>query len=91
MANNSVIPQPPIVQTQQSLNCQPGVILPPAPYQPGQQIIQQLPTGQMIQRQLSVGGTPGVQAVLSQPNLIPVSSSSGIMNTLPAGTQMFCQ
>lgn len=89
MSNNSMISQPPMVHTQQTTHCQQGMILPPAPYQGHQQIVQQLSTGQMVQRPLMVGGGggPGVQTVMSQQNLIPISNSSNFVNTLPAGTQ----
>lgn len=90
MANDRIIPQPPMIQTQQTTHCRPGMILPPAPFQAHhqQQIVQQLPSGQMVQRPLSIGGSPCVQTVMSQPNLIPVSSSSSFVNGLPAGAQI---
>jgi hypothetical protein len=87
MANDRIIPQPPMIQTQQTTNCRSGMILPPAPFQAQQQIVQQLPGGQMVQRPLSVGGNPYMQTVMSQPNLFPVSSSSSLVNALPAGAQ----
>ena len=71
MSSNSVVQQPGPIQTQHTMQCQPGVILPPAPYQPAQQhIVQQLPTGQVVQRPLSVGGHHSVQTIMSQPNLV---------------------
>lgn len=78
IANNSVIQEPAQIQNQQTLNCQPGVILPASPcIQPSQQLVQQLPGGQFVQRQLSVGGGGGgVQTILAsqQPVLSPSNS-----------------
>ncbi|CAF4287844.1 unnamed protein product, partial [Rotaria sordida] len=53
IAKNTVIQKPGQIQNQESLNCLPGLILPPSPYlQPQQQLIQQVPSGQCIPQQL---------------------------------------
>jgi hypothetical protein len=82
--------QPGQIQNQQLLSSQPGIILPPAPYsQPQQQLLQQLPSGQFIQRQLSVGGGGnGIQNFLtSQQSFLSPSNSTGLLNPCPPGTQ----
>jgi hypothetical protein len=86
-----VIQQPDQIQNQQtSFNCQPGIILPPAPYvQPSsqQRIVQQLPNGQFIQRPLSVGGGGVQRVMLQQSGTLPSSSSGGLMGTRSFGPQ----
>lgn len=74
IANNSVIQEPAQIQNQRTLNCQQGVIVPGSPcMQPPQQLVQQLSSGQLIQRPLCVGGG-GVQNIVSSPQ--PVLSPS---------------
>jgi len=66
------------------------MILPPAPFvQPQQQFLQQLPSGQLIERPLSFSGG-GVQTVLSsqQPFLSP-SNSAGLISPSLSGTQLY--
>ncbi|CAF1181700.1 unnamed protein product [Rotaria sordida] len=62
---NTTIQQPGLIQNQGTLiNCQPGIILPSASSSQAQPyIVQKLPSGQLVQRQLSVGGGSGVQTV----------------------------
>ena len=86
IANNSVIQEPAQIQNQQTLNCQPGVIVPGSPcIQPGQQLVQQLPGGQLIQRPLCVGGGGGIQTMVSSPQ--PVLSPS---NSIGMGSPYIC-
>lgn len=91
MVNNSVIQQPDIIQNQQSMDCAPGVILPSASYNSSpvrvqQQIVQQLPSGQFIQRPLSVGGGGLQNVILRQPG-ISQSSSAGVIRLPSIGSQ----
>jgi hypothetical protein len=70
VAKNSINQQPNQIRSQTTLNCQPGIILPPAPYNPSSiqyqpQLVQQLSSGQLIQRPLSFSGG-GVQTVMLQ-------------------------
>jgi hypothetical protein len=77
---NTTVGQPGIVQSQSN----PGIILPsassisPSTSVQQQQLVQQLPTGQFVQRPLSVGGGGGgVQhVVLRQPNVSSTNSST---------------
>jgi len=86
-----MVQQPGQFQNQQTLSCQPGIILPPAPYsQPQQQLLQKLPSGQFIQRPLGVGGggSNGIQTLLtSQQSFLSPSNSTGLLNPCPPGTQ----
>lgn len=98
-----MIQQPGQIHNQQSLNCQPGMILPPAPFmqsqqqfiqpqqqfiQPQQQFMQQLSCGQMIERPLSIGGGGGMQTLVSvQQPFLSPSNSTGLMSTCMSGTQ----
>lgn len=89
---NTVIQKPDVVQNQQtSLNCQPGVILPSASYNPPstrvqQQIVQQLSNGQIIRRPLIVGGG-GVQNMMLQQPRVSSSNSATLLSTPSFGTQ----
>jgi len=86
-----MVQQPGQFQNQQTLSSQPGIILPPAPYsQPQQQLLQQLPSGQFIQRPLVVGGGGnGIQTLLtSQQSFLSPSNSTGLLNPCPPGTQL---
>ncbi|CAF1210246.1 unnamed protein product [Adineta steineri] len=94
-ANNSMIQQPAQIQNQQTLNCQSGIILPPSPYiqpqQQQQQLIQQLPSGQCIQRPLTVGGggLGSIQSIVASPQ--PCFSSShptGLISPCQTGSQL---
>jgi hypothetical protein len=64
------------------------MILPPAPYMhPQQQLIQQLPSGQFIERPLSVGGG-GVQTIVSSPQpFLSPSNSTGYISPCLSSTQ----
>ena len=78
VASNSIVQQPSVIQNHETLNCQPGVILPPAPYvQPHQQLIQQLPCGQVVQRPLCVGGGGALQTILAAQQPCPPMPNSG--------------
>jgi hypothetical protein len=86
--------QPNQIQSQQTtFNYQPGIILPPAPYNPSSaqlqpQLVQQLSSGELIQRPLSVGGGGGVQTViLQQPGVSP-ANSVGVIRA-PTFTRQF--
>lgn len=76
MAQNSAFQQSNLIQNQQT----PINILPPTTQAP-QRLVQQLPSGQFIQRPLSVGGG-GVQTVmLQQPSSLSSTNSAGLINT----------
>ncbi len=87
--SDQIVQQSPQIQNQQSFNCQPGVILPPAPFvQTQPHLVQQLPGGQFIGRPLSVGGG-GVQTLVSaQSPLLSPSNSVGLISPCLSGTQL---
>jgi hypothetical protein len=53
-----------------------------------QQIVQQLPNGQFVQRPLNYGGG-GMQSIMSQQSFISPSNSVGALNSCHSGPQIF--
>ncbi|CAF2741384.1 unnamed protein product [Rotaria sp. Silwood2] len=102
VAKNTIFQKPGQIQKTESLDCQPGIILPPSPCIQSQQqviqkipsgqcvqqqIIQQLPNGQCVQRPLSICGG-GFQTVIApQQPIVSPSNSIGLMNSCPSGAQ----
>jgi hypothetical protein len=91
VTGNPIVQQHDQIQNQQVLNCQQGFILPPAPFiPPQQQLVQQLPSGQIVERPLNVCGG-GVQTIMSSPQpVLSPSNSIGLINPCPPGTQFIC-
>ena len=66
------------------------MILPPAAFQQSQQcLVQQLPSGQMVQRPLSVGGGGGCQTMMAQPQMVSISNPNGSLSTFHSNVQRF--
>lgn len=65
VAKNSLLQQPGQIQNQQSLNCQPGVMIPSNPHvQPQPQLVREVSMGQFVPQSANCQ-SGGVQTILS--------------------------